>query len=208
MDESSKNTGPQNQPTRRERRELERQRMRENPGQMEKEERRKKMIRRALIGTVAVIVVGGIGWLIMFAPSRPERQRPGVTVPTQGQQHISVGASHPPYNSNPPTSGPHYAQPANWGVYDSELPDEQIIHNLEHGGVWISYKDINATTTAALEKITRSQSKVILEPRAKNDAPIVLVSWNRLQQFQTFDEPGILKFIEANKNMSPEPLAQ
>src|SRR3989344_5078 len=52
---------------------------------------------------------------------------------------VAVGASHEAYNSNPPTSGPHYEQPSRWGVSQAELPDEQLIHNLEHGGIWISY---------------------------------------------------------------------
>lgn len=194
--------------TRRERREQERQRMKENPGQMEKDMRRKKLMRRTLIAVIAAAVVAGIVWLVAFAPSRPERERPGEAFDIQGQTHIAVGATHPAYNSNPPSSGSHYAQPATWGVHDTELPDEQIIHNLEHGGIWISYKGINATTTAALAEIAQSQSKIIMEPRANNDAPIILVSWGRVQKFQTYDEQAILAFIEANKNMSPEPLAQ
>lgn len=201
-------TGPDRQLTRRERRESERQRMKENPGQGEKGTKRKKVIRRVLIVLTAVAVIAGVVWLIAFAPARPARERPGEAFPIQGQTHIAVGATHPAYNSNPPTSGPHYAQPARWGVYQSELPDEQLVHNLEHGGIWISYKDIDDTIISSLEKIATSQPKIILEPRSKNDAPIVLASWGRLQKFQTYDEQGILAFIEANRNQSPEPLAQ
>src|SRR3989344_2756284 len=121
---------------------------------------------------------------------------------------VAVGASHEAYNSNPPTSGPHYEQPSRWGVSQAELPDEQLIHNLEHGGIWISYVGIDDSTIAALEKIAKSQSKVIVEPRAKNDAPIVLASWERLLKLEKFDEQIILDFIKSNKNRSPEPFAQ
>lgn len=201
------NNTPPEQPTRRERRELERQWMKANPGQVKEGMWHKKLIRLALVA-IAVAVVAGLVWLFVFAPSRPERQRPGEAFDIQGQTHIAVGATHEAYNSNPPSSGPHYAQPATWGVHDTELPDEQVVHNLEHGGIWISYKGIDATTTVALGDITRSQSKVIMAPRANNDAPIVLVSWGRVQKFQTYDEQSILAFIKANKNRSPEPLAQ
>lgn len=192
---------------RKERRELERQRERENPGYKQKEEARKRMVRRLIIGAIALAIIAGIAWLVT-RPAKPKAPRPGEAFEILGQTHIADGASHPAYNSNPPTSGWHYAQPAAWGVHDTELPDEQVIHNLEHGGVWISYKGIDAPTKAALEKIAQSQSKIILEPRAADDAPIVLVSWGRLQKFQSYDEAGILAFIQANKNMSPEPLAQ
>lgn len=126
-----------------------------------------------------------------------------------GQTHIKVGDSHPPYNSNPPTSGWHWAQPANWGVHGSPLVDEQAVYNLEHGGIWISYKDIDDQTKANLEKITKANSgSVILSPRDANDSKIVLASWTRLEKMDSYDEVKILEFIERNKNKSPEPLAR
>ena len=158
--------------------------------------------------TIGIVVAIVIGYGLILLVRQAQQPRPGEAVATQGQEHIAVGASHPEYNSNPPTSGWHYTQPANWGVYQTELPDEQVIHNLEHGGIWISYKDIDDTAKTALEKIAKSNSKIILEPRSKNDAPIVLASWGRLQKFQTLDEQAILAFIDANSNKSPEPFAQ
>lgn len=56
-----------------------------------------------------------------------------------GQDHIQPTDPLPNYNSNPPTSGPHLSPAAPWGAYDVELDDRQAIHNLEHGGVWITY---------------------------------------------------------------------
>lgn len=156
---------------------------------------------------IAVLVVV-VGYGLVFLARQNQQQRPGEAIAVQGQEHIAVGANHPEYNSNPPTSGPHYAQPARWGVHQTELPDEQVIHNLEHGDIWISYVGIDDATKTALEKIAQSHPKIILEPRSNNDAPIVLASWGRLQKLQTFDERAILDFIEANGNKSPEPFAQ
>src|SRR5579864_3213956 len=56
----------------------------------------------------------------------------------QGQQHIQPGAQHVAYNSNPPSSGPHYPSPTPWGIKDSEVVDETLVHNEEHGGVIIA----------------------------------------------------------------------
>ncbi len=162
---------------------------------------------RLFVWGAGVFLVGGI-IVVLLLPKPNHRQELGQSYPIQGQDHIEIGASHAPYNSNPPTSGPHYVKPAVWGAYQTELPDEQLVHNLEHGGIWISYKGIDATTKTALEKIASSQQKLIMEPRANDDAPIVLASWGRLQKFQTYDEKGIIAFINANKNQSPEPLAQ
>jgi len=158
--------------------------------------------------TIGIVVVIITGYGLTLLVRQDKQPRPGEAFAIQGQEHIAVGASHPEYNSNPPTSGWHYGQPANWGVYQSELPDEQVLHNLEHGGIWISYKDIDDTAKTALEKIAKSNSKVIVTPRSKNDAPIVLASWGRLQKLQTLDKQAILAFIEANSNKSPEPFAK
>ena len=43
------------------------------------------------------------------------------------------------YNSNPPTSGPHYEIWTQAGVYDAPKDDRNLVHSLEHGYVIISY---------------------------------------------------------------------
>ncbi len=170
---------------------------------------RKRQVKRILLWTGGLaVVVGAIYGLVRLA-NVSEGERPGKDFSIQGQEHIQIGTSHPAYNSNPPTSGWHYPQPANWGVYQEELPDEQVVHNLEHGGIWISYKDIDEATKAQLETIGKQYpGSVIVTPRAKNDSKIALASWGRLQKLDQFDEKLVLDFIKANKNKSPEPLAR
>lgn len=161
-----------------------------------------------LVWSTGIVFTGGLAYVILLMPPRAALQELGQAVPILDQKHIAVGEDHPAYNSNPPTSGYHYAMPAPWGVKETELPDEQIVHNLEHGGIWISYKNIDDKTKISLEKLTRSQTKMIMTPRTKGDAPIVVTSWGRVQKFQSYDEKALLAFIEANRNKSPEPLAQ
>jgi hypothetical protein len=43
------------------------------------------------------------------------------------------------WNSDPPTSGPHYGQWALWGAYDRAVPLTMSTHNLEHGGIVLHY---------------------------------------------------------------------
>jgi len=171
---------------------------------------------------ILVVVFSVLGLIIWFAISQDAKNTQykvgenlqnldpvGQIFENQGQTHIKVGELHPPYNSNPPTSGWHYLQPANWGVYAKPLVDEQAVHNLEHGGIWISYKDVGEETKINLEKITKANPRsVILSPRDANDSKIVLASWTRLEKLDSYDEARILDFIMRNKNKSPEPLAR
>lgn len=161
---------------------------------------------------IGLTVLLGLGLLIALMYSGdPGKEDPSdvQSFEIQGQDHIEVGASHPGYNSNPPTSGPHYAEPADWGAYQEELPDEQLVHNLEHGGIWISYKGVDERTKRQLEDVARANpGSVIVTPRSRNDAPIVLASWGKLLKLQQFDEGRIRSFIDQYKNQSPEPVAR
>ena len=47
---------------------------------------------------------------------------------------------HVPYNSDPPTSGPHLPHIAPWGVHTRPITRELQVHNLEDGGVVVNYK--------------------------------------------------------------------
>lgn len=122
--------------------------------------------------------------------------------PGQGAMHIPDGERFTDYNSNPPTSGPHYAEPAAWGVYEDALPDERLVHNLEHCGIWISYRpDIPAEEKARIVAYAKSfPSKVIVTPREANDAPIVLAAWQRLLEMDMFSERDADAFVSAFLN--------
>lgn len=166
---------------------------------------RSRTAKQILIGGLGLAIVSAAVGLIWFTSRGAEL---GQTFPNKGQEHIAVGAAHLPYNSNPPTSGPHYLQPAAWGIYQAELPDEVLIHNLEHGGIWISYNNIDQTTKQRIEALAKEHpDKMIVTPRVRDNAKIVLASWRHLLKLDTFDEETVISFIKANKNRSPEPTA-
>ncbi|MEX2145128.1 MAG: DUF3105 domain-containing protein [Candidatus Spechtbacterales bacterium] len=172
-------------------------------------ELRKRTFKKISLWLIGLLVIGSSIYGLILLASKAEKERPGQSYSILGEEHIEVGASHPDYNSNPPTSGWHYGSPAEWGVYDRELPDEQLIHNLEHGGIWISYKDIDEDTKAKLAAIGKKYpGSVIITPRSANDSKIALASWGRLQNLENFDETAIIDFIKTNKNRSPEPIAR
>lgn len=158
-----------------------------------------------IIGATVVILVGIVLIAGKSAPStKPEL---GEAIDLQPATHIPVGTSHPAYNSNPPTSGPHYADPAPWGIHTETVADETAIHNLEHGGIWVSYNPtkVDPATITQLKDLVRSYpSKVLLTSRAGDDVAIALASWGRLEKLDAFDVNKIQNFITANKNKGPE----
>jgi hypothetical protein len=132
--------------------------------------------------------------------------------------HVTSAVSYDGF-SNPPTYGPHHGflvdaqnssiTPRPTGVYTSEQPDEDLVHNLEHGHVWISYNPnlLSTVDIAALEQLVRdggTDTGVILTPRTKNTSAIALASWAHLQTLTSFDATQIRNFVETNRAHSPE----
>lgn len=187
-----------------------REKRREEQRTMQKMQQQKASRQKMMKWTIGLLVIAFLGYGLYWLISKTTTPRPGESIAIQGREHISVGSSHEEYNSNPPTSGSHYAQPTDWGVYQDELKDENVIHSLEHGGIWISYQpSIDEETKEKLEAIGKKYSgSVVVSPRTANDSPIALASWGRLEKLMTFDETRIVEFIKRNKNKSPEPLAR
>lgn len=169
--------------------------------------RRRVTVRAAFI----VIVVAAA----VFVPVRL-LNRPGRHVSSQGSNHIPVGTSHTVrYNSDPPTSGPHYDPSARPGIYDEPIPDGYLIHSLEHGYVIISYNVEGMTNSEAqslvrrLAEIAEDQHlwKLIVVPRPGMEHPIALTAWQRIDTMNRVDARRIRRFISAWRDRGPEATA-
>ena len=146
---------------------------------------------------------------------------PGEFYPTQGRDHIAEGDTHPVYNSYPATSGWHYSTamgdtfdydedllaPALWGVYEDELSDEILVHNLEHGGIRIHYNcpDGCPDLVDQLKAMTKLGRKIIVSPYSLMESRIALAAWNYLDTFDDFDEMRIREFIAAHESSPNAP---
>src|SRR5438105_12760501 len=91
---------------------------------------------------VAVLVVSAVvvAVVVGYFAYRAAADLPGAKMPDLGNLHIAEETSaHEPYNSDPPTSGPHLPYIATWGVHTRPIPRELQVHNLEDGGVMVQY---------------------------------------------------------------------
>ena len=171
-------------------------------------------------GIVVVILVVGIVGLTQLTKKSPEQvefeqQVKSVSLDGRVEEFEIEGRDHVPvstvvdYQTNPPTSGGHLAEAKNWGIYDQEIDDKAGVHNLEHGGIWISYKDILEDDIAMLKEIGKQNSQsLVLSPRSGNDNKVVVASWGRTMRLDSVDKALIQKYIDTYKNQSPEKLAR
>ena len=146
---------------------------------------------------------------------------PGKELPDLGNAHLQrLGDPHAPYNSDPPTSGPHMPGIAPWGFYDKPIPKEYQVHNLEDGGVliqyncpqgcpdlvnklmgvFLKYKALAEKENGGHEEHEGPISKyvrLVFAPYPDMKARIALTAWTRIDTLNDFDEARIDRFIEA-----------
>ena len=139
----------------------------------------------------------------------------GDRFPDQGRTHVIPLEPHPPYNSVPATSGWHYPPPfapAFWGIFRFPLPDEVLVHNLEHGGVGIHYNCpdgceelVTQLIDIVREPLRKRLLKIIIAPYPDMDTRIALTAWNYLDKFEEFDELRTRAFILEHEKSSNAP---
>lgn len=129
------------------------------------------------------------------------------TYPNLGQQHVSSLTAKVDYNSFPPTSGPHYAEPAPWNFYDSPI-DSQVrgVHNLEHGGVVVQWgSGVPAATVEQLRGFWQaSPNGMLMAPLARLGDKIAMTAWTHLAACRRFDEAAFKAFRDAYRAKGPE----
>jgi hypothetical protein len=179
----------------------------------------------ALAAAVVAIVVltGGDG----AGDERPALEAAGCTLQSfpalpNKADHSDVPTleTKPKWNSNPPTSGPHYGQTAVWGSYDEPVPLVQTTHNLEHGGVIIHYgPQVPQSEVDAVKAFYADDPNgLIVAPLPTNGNKITLSAWTApdvstgtrdrgrgwLATCTKFDEDAFAAFLDAHRYKGPE----
>ena len=143
--------------------------------------------------------------LAAFTPSA-ENQDPAAQIPGISVQRIDAAGhvSAPErvaYQTFPPFGGAHdgvWAQ-CTGTVYDVPVRNENMVHALEHGAVWIAYNP-EQVTGAALQSLTdrvEGQDYLMLSPYPGLDSPVSLQSWGHQLKVPSADDPRIDQFIRA-----------
>lgn len=152
-------------------------------------------------GVAAVVALAVVGWFAYQSAAN----LPGTAVPSLGNAHIQTAAEpHPPYNSDPPTSGPHLPYLAPWGVHTVPIAKELQVHNLEDGGVLLQYhcpEGCPELVEKLRAMVSRYEKHVILAPYPGMDKRIALTAWGRIDKLDEFDESRIARFITAYKGI-------
>lgn len=112
------------------------------------------------------------------------------------------------YPQSPPAGGPHDQVWLACGVYDVPVRDENAVHALEHGTVWITHDpDLPADEVAALAD--RLPAEGILSPYPDQQAPVQVTVWGAQLELDGADDARLDLFLDeyGDGHTSPEPMA-
>ena len=171
--------------------------------------RMRRWVYLASAGLIAVLVILSFALTSFPAGGRAGSAAGGATEPTadigtayddEGNVHVSE-PTPVDYTTVPPHSGNHWPQWADCGVYTSEVPDERIVHNLEHGQIVISYNLPNPDDVAQLVALTKELDDFdfwgILRPYSKLDeGKVGLSAWTVIDVMDGVDEERITRFYD------------
>ena len=146
--------------------------------------------------------------------------KPGVLNASDHSDFPDPGATSPKWNTDPPTSGPHYGVTVIYGAYPEPVEIGMLVHNLEHGAVFILYgDDVPESTVAQLQAFYDAHKNgTVLAPYPKLGNQIALGAWlaeglpeassdrgsGVLAKCSRFDEDAFDTFFDAFQFKGPE----
>ena len=161
-------------------------------------ERRRRMYRRWSAPVFIVLAVVGLvalGWFVFGAARAGSGGAPdGVeTFANLSQNHTQGTVT---YEQTPPVGGEHAPAWQNCGYYDAPIRNENGVHSLEHGAVWITYlPELPSQDVERLRQLTRGQTHVLVTPFPDLPSPVAASAWGRQLRLESADDPRLDQFI-------------
>jgi predicted small secreted protein len=111
------------------------------------------------------------------------------------------------YPQSPPVGGPHNPIWQNCGFYSKPVRDENAVHSMEHGAVWITYApDLPKDQVEKIKSLTQ-KSYVLASPYPGLPAPLVASAWGKQLRLNSTNDPRLEQFVRAYRQgpQTPEP---
>lgn len=164
--------------------------------------------RRAIIiwssAITAVLLISGFvaATLIVWNQNRPTLDAVTSTSPDRG--HVTTAVTYP---QTPPAGGQHAPIWLNCGTYTAPVTNENAVHSMEHGAVWVTYQpNLPADQIQAL-KTALPPTYTLLSPYPNLPAPVVASAWGKQLTLQSAADPRLAEFIRTYRQspQAPEP---
>jgi hypothetical protein len=162
-----------------------------------------------IIGLIVAVFIAGFAALVVL----DARQKAASTPPGEVQTYdVGPAGQHTQadvdYEQSPPAGGEHNDVWQNCGYYAEPVRDENAVHSLEHGAVWITYSpDLSEDAVERLRDIAESQTYILVSPYEGLPSPVVASAWGKQLSLESAEDPDLERFIGAYRQgpQTPEP---
>jgi hypothetical protein len=180
----------------------------------QRDERRAYIIAGVAALVVLAVITAGIimsnGGVGRPGPIEGEVQK-AMEVPSQG--HVDP-PTRVTYRDNPPASGQHYPNTADYGFHSEEVQPENWVHNLEHGGIVILYNcpedcpDMKDSLQQLYNEAPQSKAfhtvKMVITSYPNLQSKVMAVAWGWQLSLDNFDKDKLLQFYQRHVDQGPE----
>jgi len=166
--------------------------------QVRRETARRERTRTAFMygsfGLVILLLVGAVA-----VELRGRNRGAGSSSLSQVKTYREVSQQHTPkavdYSQAPPAGGPHNPIWLNCGDYSQPVPNENAVHSMEHGAVWVTYRQSLGRQVFAQLRATLPDTYVVLSPMADLKTPVVATAWGKQLALSGPKDPRLAAFI-------------
>ncbi|PZR51966.1 DUF3105 domain-containing protein [Xylanimonas oleitrophica] len=169
--------------------------------QQRRSERRRTALIASVAGGVVAALVGVSAFVIYDASRENARLDAQAAADIDGvEQFEGLTAGHTDtavaYEQTPPVGGDHNPAWLNCGVYTEPVPNENAVHSLEHGAVWITYDpSLPEDQVATLRRLAQGQQYVLVSPYPGISSPVVASSWGYQLELDSADDERLPVFV-------------
>ncbi|MEV0898675.1 DUF3105 domain-containing protein [Actinoplanes sp. NPDC049802] len=168
----------------------------------------------AVAGAVVLIAVAIIGWGVVASLQQEKKQSvpwaeraaaiAGIINYRESDPDLVKGSQHKngklSYEQQPPVAGEHNPswQNCNGVVYSEPIANEHAVHSLEHGTVWVTYKQgLPADQVEKLVDRVEGKEKLMLSPVPGLSTNVALQAWGYQLKVDSVDDQRIDEFIQS-----------
>lgn len=132
--------------------------------------------------------------VVVFLARRSPEPPPGVeSYEVESANHVEGVVSYP---QTPPVGGDHNPAWQNCGFYSGPIRNENAVHSMEHGAVWITYKqDLQQDQTNRIRQLALGQTHVLASSYPNLPGSVVVSAWGRQLKLDSADDPKLEQFI-------------
>ena len=176
-----------------------------------RQERRRRAIAASVVAAVVVVVVVIAVVVVVLVAKRDNGASTTAgygRVATFGGLSRNHTDSAVHYDQNPPVGGAHKPVWQNCGYYARPIHNENAVHSMEHGAVWITYQpSLPKDQVDKLAAIARSGTFVLVSPYPGLPAPVIASAWGVQEWFHSAGDSGLSDFVAKYRQgpQTPEP---